>query len=764
MSKKLRVFAQPVQGPGTDFMPGRLGHGGGGVTTGRAPITLPPPYNPKDNRVTRSHPEANKPREKNHISNGAVKASQPIQINGVLGRRTNGLQSEKLSNSLPPASSGQTTFPQLSLGHNKSNTMGESLPQLTNVQGHLVASGIHQTTIGEHIKAHRQPNKFEEIKRSSKNEGKDSRGHMKPNEAMMYYRDKLTVFEEAEILDYQEVWFLGPEAKKVEGVQGASQNNGYDDENGSYIKVIHDHLAYRYEILEVIGKGSFGQVVKAFDHKLGEMIAIKIIRNKKRFHHQALIEVKILDALRRKDRDNSHNVVHMREYFYYRNHLCITFELLGMNLYELIKKNNFQGFSVALIRRFAFSLLQCLRMLHKERIIHCDLKPENILLRQKGQSTIKVIDFGSSCYEHQRVYTYIQSRFYRSPEVILGLPYGLPIDMWSFGCILAELYTGYPLFPGENEVEQLACIMEIFGLPPPHIIEEAQRRRLFFDSRGNPRCITNSKGKKRRPNTKDLGYAVKTGDPQFLDFIKRCLEWDPSQRLTPDQALQHAFIQEGIPHTKSKDKHRSSNPTASSSSSSTTTTNHHHHHRNKHQQHSTHHQQTVKEMQKEGTTAKGQEVKVEGSSGGVFQLPAVNKAVAQVAKSSAKGSARVRVGKEKQNNSIKENTEDSSAPDVTKKNGLRISREKSNLNAKSDFVMPPIHLGINADLTAEKPVNKVKPLLAEDKAPSIEVIEVEDSEKFLENLELDEKNVIDSQEKNAKKETKQSGQFLPPIV
>ena len=78
------------------------------------------------------------------------------------------------------------------------------------------------------------------------------------------------------------------------------------------------------------------------------------------------------------------------------------------------------------------------------------------------------------------MYTYIQSRFYRSPEVILGLPYSMPIDMWSLGCILAELYTGYPLFPGENEVEQLACIMEIQGLPPQNILEQATRRRLFF--------------------------------------------------------------------------------------------------------------------------------------------------------------------------------------------------------------------------------------------------------------------------------------------
>lgn len=84
----------------------------------------------------------------------------------------------------------------------------------------------------------------------------------------------------------------------------------------------------------------------------------------------------------------------------------------------------------------------CLKLLRKVKIVHCDLKPENILLKSANKSAIKVIDFGSSCFEHERIYTYIQSRFYRSPEVILGIPYDMAIDMWSFGCILAELYTG----------------------------------------------------------------------------------------------------------------------------------------------------------------------------------------------------------------------------------------------------------------------------------------------------------------------------------
>ncbi|KAM9815125.1 dual specificity tyrosine-phosphorylation-regulated kinase 4 isoform X1 [Syngnathus typhle] len=368
---------------------------------------------------------------------------------------------------------------------------------------------------------------------------------MSPTDSVNTFQDRLTDFEKEEIMDYSEIWFLGLGAQKIEASQSAPQNSGYDDEHGSYIRVLHDHIAYRFEVLEVIGKGSFGQVLKCLDHKTNELVAVKMIRNKKRFHHQALVELKILDVIKRKDKDNLHNVIHMKEYFYFRNHLCISFELLGVNLYELIKKNNFQGFSVALIRRFTHALLRCLQMLHREKIIHCDLKPENILLSQRGPGNIKVIDFGSSCYEQQRVYTYIQSRFYRSPEVILGHPYSMAIDMWSLGCILAELYTGYPLFPGESEVEQIACIMELLGMPPNDFVQSASRRRLFFDSKGNPRNTTNSKGKKRRPNSKDLSTTLKTNDALFLDFITRCLTWDPTKRMTPDEGLQHGWILEG---------------------------------------------------------------------------------------------------------------------------------------------------------------------------------------------------------------------------
>ncbi|KAJ5648654.1 hypothetical protein N7490_005026 [Penicillium lividum] len=354
----------------------------------------------------------------------------------------------------------------------------------------------------------------------------------------------LNIFERGEIIDYRDIFFCGTQnAKKHVGdLHSGAANFGYDDDRGDYNIVMGDHLAYRYEVVDVLGKGSFGQVVRCVDHKTGALVAIKIIRNKKRFHQQALIEVNLLRKLKDWDPDRRHSVVNFVENFYFRGHLCISTELLGINLYEFIKAHDFRGFNIKLVRRFTKQMLSSLTLLHAKKVIHCDLKPENILLVHPLNSEIRVIDFGSSCFENEKVYTYIQSRFYRSPEVILGMSYGMPIDMWSIGCILAELFTGYPIFPGENEQEQLACIMEVFGPPEKHLIEKSTRKKLFFDSLGKPRLTVSSKGRRRRPSSKELRQVLKCDDEAFLDFITRCLRWDPARRMTPHEALKHEFL------------------------------------------------------------------------------------------------------------------------------------------------------------------------------------------------------------------------------
>ncbi|KAK3700735.1 serine/threonine protein kinase, CMGC, dual-specificity [Vermiconidia calcicola] len=368
----------------------------------------------------------------------------------------------------------------------------------------------------------------------------------------------LNVFERGEVVDFERdgVYFTGTRgARKIVGslsptsatskpADAAAGNNnfGYDDERGDYNIVLGDHLAYRYEVVDVLGKGSFGQVVRCVDHKEGGIVAVKIIRNKKRFHQQALVEVGILGRLREWDPDSAHATLSITTSFYFRSHLCIVTPCLSINLYELIRAHNFTGFPLPLIRRFARQLLACLTLLQHKHIIHCDLKPENILLCEARKADVRVIDFGSSCREEEKVYTYIQSRFYRSPEVILGSSYGLGIDMWSLGCILAEVWTGYPLFPGENEQEQLACIMEIFGPPDRHLVERCTRKKLFFDSVGKPRVTVSSKGRRRRPSSRTLQQALKTEDEAFVDFVARCLRWDPDRRLKASDAVTHPFV------------------------------------------------------------------------------------------------------------------------------------------------------------------------------------------------------------------------------
>ncbi|KAJ3937413.1 MAG: hypothetical protein NXY57DRAFT_1103315 [Lentinula lateritia] len=353
-------------------------------------------------------------------------------------------------------------------------------------------------------------------------------------------------FERTEIQDYPNVYYIGARSKKHDASLDHTTNNyGYDDDRGDYLVVNHDHLAYRYEVIDTLGKGSFGQVLHCRDYCTGESVAIKIIRNKKRFHHQALVEIKILDNLRKWDAEEKHHVIKMTEHFYFRNHLCIAMELLSINLYELIKANGFVGFTTALIRRFTSQMLMSLTLMRHHRIVHCDLKPENVLLRHPAKSAIKVIDFGSSCLEHEKIYTYIQSRFYRSPEVILGMNYHMAIDMWSLGCILAELYTGYPIFPGENEQEQLSCIMEVLGVPDKEFVNRSSRKKLFFETNGAPRAVINSKGRRRRPGTKTLAQVLRCNDEDFIDFIAKCLVWDPERRIKPQAALRHPFITAG---------------------------------------------------------------------------------------------------------------------------------------------------------------------------------------------------------------------------
>ena len=264
-------------------------------------------------------------------------------------------------------------------------------------------------------------------------------------------------------------------------------NDGYDDENHDYIIRSGEKFLDRYEIDSLIGRGSFGQVVKAYDHEEQSHVAIKIIKNKKPFLVQAQIEVRLLELMNRTDGDDKYHVVKLKNHFMWRNHLCLVFELLSYNLYDLLRNTNFRGVSLNLTRKFAQQIATALLFLSwpELKIIHCDLKPENILLCNPKRSAIKIVDFGSSCQLGQRIYQYIQSRFYRSPEVLLGIPYDLAIDMWSLGCILVEMHTGEPLFSGANEVDQMNKIVEVLGMPPKHVLDQVIHKTRMWAKRAS---------------------------------------------------------------------------------------------------------------------------------------------------------------------------------------------------------------------------------------------------------------------------------------
>ena len=383
---------------------------------------------------------------------------------------------------------------------------------------------------------------------------------MQVQELLETHSALLVQHEEKELRDYDVVYYLGDRAEGSQKHQNLDLNlnfagnskgvssQRFDDEHGDYLIKIKDHLAFRYEIIDVLGKGTFGQVVRCIDHKRNEEVAVKIIKNKKSYHKQAIIELKILQKLRQSDPEGKYNVVKIKNYFLFRKHICISFELLSISLYDLLTQNNFEGLSLVLIHRFAVQLLVCLQFISKQNIIHCDLKPENILLKSTEKALINIIDFGSAweTLEKSKKNFYIQSRFYRAPEVILEIDYSHAIDIWSLGCILAELFTGFPLFPGETEHHQLICIMAVIGAPPQELIKASGKRNAFFHENMEPRIVQDHRNNTQMPGSVEIRNVLRGASQNFIDFVEKCLVWRPESRIKPLEGLEHPWITEGL--------------------------------------------------------------------------------------------------------------------------------------------------------------------------------------------------------------------------
>lgn len=357
-----------------------------------------------------------------------------------------------------------------------------------------------------------------------------------------------------------------------------SKNTNSSNSEGDYTLVQHEvvySMNNAYEVLEFLGRGTFGQVVKCWKKGTNEIVAIKILKNHPSYARQGQIEVSILSRLSQENADEF-NFVRAYECFQHKNHTCLVFEMLEQNLYDFLKQNKFQPLPLKYIRPITQQVLTALLKLKNLGLIHADLKPENIMLVDpvRFPYRVKVIDFGSASHVSKAVCsTYLQSRYYRAPEILLGLRFCEAIDMWSLGCVIAELFLGWPLYPGSSEYDQIRYISQTQGLPAEHMLSNATKTTRFFIRENTDsnypfwrlktpeehEAETKIKSKEARKYIfnciDDMAQinvptdlegsellAEKVDRREFIDVLKRMLTLDQERRIKPGEALNHHFI------------------------------------------------------------------------------------------------------------------------------------------------------------------------------------------------------------------------------
>ena len=291
----------------------------------------------------------------------------------------------------------------------------------------------------------------------------------------------------------------------------------------------------KYIINGILGKGAFSDVYSVCTEIKGKNLAIKAIKNKPILQRQSLKEISILNILKYSGKPWLPSLL---DNFDFNGHTCLVFNIYGNNLYKVLKKR----------KRFKLNDNECLSVIsqlsmalsHLEEvgIIHCDIKPENIMCKYGSDITHIILgDFGSSYYNEEAIVTtYIQTRFYRAPEIVLGIKFSYPIDVWSLGCIMYEIYFGHPLFGIDNSKALLKSMIEIMGLPPKYILEQSSEKvqnHYFYPSGGFKYLRT-------RPLSRKITEDLMESPVYYL--LDKVLCWDPMKRIKPQEILEHPFI------------------------------------------------------------------------------------------------------------------------------------------------------------------------------------------------------------------------------
>lgn len=397
---------------------------------------------------------------------------------------------------------------------------------------------------------------------------------------------KLNVYEKGEVMDEEKVYFAGQNRSLKPKVdrKNFKTNFGFDDSGKNYKAMKGDQIRFRYEICEQMGKGTFGSVLVVKDHKIGRVVAVKIIKNDMEWSLQAVNEVKFMKELSSLHCQN--NIMYY-DHFHFRSHMCIVQELLSVNLFQVIEATNFKGLGLPLVKVFAKDILKGLQAIHKAGMIHCDMKPENLMLgydEAAKRFVVKIIDFGSSCRIGHLAYSYLQSRFYRAPEVCIGARYNEKIDIWSFGAIVVELFVGMPIFQTQDEYSLLNEFLSYFGPPPKEYIMQLRReleekgpisgwdglqrkidkidyRALLWSAftkdgfvdvnylikksprhkfRGSTKTVRQFLLRHANVSPQDAKRLLEVGE--FSNFVERCFSWNRDLRAECDELLEHHFL------------------------------------------------------------------------------------------------------------------------------------------------------------------------------------------------------------------------------
>lgn len=362
---------------------------------------------------------------------------------------------------------------------------------------------------------------------------------------------------------------------------------GRADEKGYLIIVSGQMLTSRYRIMGAIGKGTFSKVVECVDMETETDVAVKIVRNIEKYTKASMNEIMIIMTMMQYDPTGLFDFVRLSNWFVYPHggHVTMVFPKLGPSLYETMNRNDDRPFPVYMIRKYLKRLCQTLAFMHSIGIVHTDVKPENILhdnVRYEEvtsehpglasefpkSDTLTLIDFGSAQFIERSHQKLVSTRHYRAPEVLLGLPWSLSIDVWSVGCVLLEFVVGSTLFcnhdvraaPEDKDMEQLGMIERALGRIPPALAQRCEPHTKTYEDvfRPNgtlryPTSTTTSTSRRWCMGIQKLeDYFCSDVNPslrenskdtrKLLDLARKMLQWLPEKRCTFVEALEHPFF------------------------------------------------------------------------------------------------------------------------------------------------------------------------------------------------------------------------------